>query len=433
MSRLCIAAWDIPGRCDIRAMTYVINAHFRRHDTYRSWFEYKDGEHIVKHTICDPADIELVPIKHGEMTPAEFRDHILALHPLQWDCFRLGVIQGAGHFTFYASIEHLHVDPMVMGIVFSEIHMMYAALAGGGAPIRLPAQGSYDDYCVRQHRYTSALTLESPQVRAWIRFAEDNDGTLPGFSLPLGDLSVPCSGALVTVSVMDKQQMQRFESACIAAGARFSGGVFACAALAEHELTGAETYYVITPTDTRSTATEFMTTGWFTGLLPISVPVATTFGDTARAAQASLDSGTDLAHVPFDRVVELAPPELGLRAPRPGNVMMSYLDAGVPPLSAVASSQLGGLDFTVYLERRISHQVYVSVNRLEKETTVTVLFPDNPVAHESVARYVEAMKSVYVRVADGRSRAPFLRDGDGPRVRVPECDAAGSTARIGVR
>ena len=60
---------------------------------------------------------------------------------------------------------------------------------------------------------------------------------------------------------MDEQQTAGFESACIAAGARFSGGVFACAALAEHELTGAETYYGITPTDIRSTPADFMTTG----------------------------------------------------------------------------------------------------------------------------------------------------------------------------
>ena len=73
MSRLVIAAWDIPGQCDIRAMTYVINAHLRRHDTYRSWFEYTDAEHIVRRTIDDPADIEFVPTKHGEMTPAECR------------------------------------------------------------------------------------------------------------------------------------------------------------------------------------------------------------------------------------------------------------------------------------------------------------------------------------------------------------------------
>ena len=80
----------------------------------------------------------------------------------------------------------------------------------------------------------------------------------------------------------------------MAAGARFIGGVFACTALAEHELTGAETYYGLTPIDTRSTPAEFMTQGWFTGLVPVTVPVdATSFAETARAAQESFDSGTE--------------------------------------------------------------------------------------------------------------------------------------------
>src|ERR1700739_1047951 len=43
MARLCIAAWDIPGRCDIRVVTYMCNAFLRRHDTYHSWFEYTDS------------------------------------------------------------------------------------------------------------------------------------------------------------------------------------------------------------------------------------------------------------------------------------------------------------------------------------------------------------------------------------------------------
>ena len=153
-----------------------------------------------------------------------------------------------------------------------------------------------------------------------------------------------------------------------------------------------------------------MTTGWFTGLVPITVPVtAASFGDTARAAQASFDSRTNLAHVPFDRVVELAPPELGLRRPQPGNLVLSYLDASVAPLSAVARSQLGGLNFRGYHEGRVSHQVSVWVNRFEKETTVTVLFPNNPVARESVARYLAAMKSMYVRVADDRHSGTFAQ------------------------
>lgn len=38
--------------------------------------------------------------------------------------------------------------------------------------------------------YTSALTVDSPEVRAWIDFAEINNGTFPEFPLPLGDPSV---------------------------------------------------------------------------------------------------------------------------------------------------------------------------------------------------------------------------------------------------
>jgi mycolipenoyl-CoA---2-(long-chain-fatty acyl)-trehalose mycolipenoyltransferase / long-chain-acyl-CoA---trehalose acyltransferase len=305
MARLCIAVWDIPGRCDIRAMTHVINSHLRRHDTYRSWFEYTDADHIVRRTIPNPRDIAFVPTEHGEMTPAEWQSHILATpNPLEWDCFRFMLIQKADHFTLCACVDHLNIDAMFIGIMFTEIHMMYAALVRGGAPLRLPAPGSYLEYCGRQHQSMSALTLDSPQVRAWIEFLENNDGTLPECRLPLGD-SAPTE--LMSATLLDERQTAAFESACLAAGTRFSGGVFACAALAEHELTGAETYYGLIATDTRSTPADFVTTGWYTGFLPITVHVAATFGETARAAQKSFDSGKDLASVPWGRVLELAP------------------------------------------------------------------------------------------------------------------------------
>ncbi len=402
LSRLMIFTWDVAGRCDVRAMNYAINAHLRRHDTYHSWFEYTDAEHIVRHTIADPADIELVPVQHGEMTAADLRDHISTPHPLQWDCFLFGIVQSNDHFTFYASIAHLCVDPMIMGVLFMEIHMMYAALVGGDAPVELPEAGRYAEYCLRQREETAALTVDSPSVRGWIDFAASNGGTLPYFPLPLGDLSKNYTGRLITETLMDEQQTERFEALCVAAGARFSGGVFACAALTARELTGAETFSVVTTTDTRRTPTELVTTGWFTGLVPISVPVgAGLFEDAARTAQIAFDSGIDLATVPFERVLELAAPEARLSRPRPGNFVMSFLDASIAPLSTVANSDL---NFRIYDEGRVSHQVSMWVNRYQRETTVTVLFPDNPVAHESVSEYIAAMKSVYVRTADGRRR-----------------------------
>jgi hypothetical protein len=403
MSRLCIAAWDIQGQCDIRAMTYIVNAHLRRHDTYRSWFDCTDTENIVRHTVQRPNDIKFAPTERGEMSPQQWREFLLSTPPpLEWDCFRFAIIQYDDHFTFCVTMDHLHVDAMFMGSIFIEVHSMYHALTSGAAPITLPDAGSYEAFCLRQQMYTSALTAESPQVRAWLDFARRNDGTMPAFPLPIGDLSAGCLGALKTVQLLDRAQMDRFEAACVAAGARFSGGVFAAAALAHHELTGIDTYCAITPHDTRNSPAEYLTTGWFTGMIPLTVPVhGMSFGETARAAQTSFDSGTDLAHVPFDTVLRLAPPELGLRRPDIGFPMISFLDAGLPPLSAMINSQLLGLNAKVYGDGDYPAQVCMWVNRLESETSVTLFFPDNPIAHESVNTYVTAMKSVYSRVADG--------------------------------
>lgn len=199
-SRLLIASVEVFGHCDLRAMTYVINAHLRRHDTYRSWFELRDTDHIVRHSIADPADIEFVPTTHGEMTSADLRQHIVATpDSLHWDCFSFGVIQRADSFTFYASIDHLHADGQFVGVGLMEFQSMYTALIMGEPPIGLSEAGSYVDFCVRQHEYTSALTVDSPEVRAWIDFAEINNGTFPEFPLPLGDPSVRCGGDLLSM------------------------------------------------------------------------------------------------------------------------------------------------------------------------------------------------------------------------------------------
>jgi hypothetical protein len=401
MSRLVVAALDIRGQCDIRAMTYVINTYLRRHDTFRSWFEFTEAGDIRRHTIGNPADIELIPVAHGDMSAKHWQDYILATpSPLEWDCFRFAIIARDDRFTVCISVDHLHVDAMFISAVFWEIQSMYDALMDGDGPIPLPSAGSYEEYCRRERTYTAALTLESPEIRRWVEFFEGNDGSLPSFPLPLGDTSLVATGELLSLQLLDAGQTARFEAACTSAGSRFSGGVFACAALAEYELTGSETYHAVTPTSTRSTPAEFMTTGWFIGHIPFAVEVGSSFGETARSAQASFDSSSQLANVPFERVLELAP-WFNKTPPRGGFPMLSFLDAGVPPLSAVIALQLNRMNTKIFSDGRIAARVCMWVNKFAHETTVTASFPNNPIAHESVARYLAAMKSVYVRVAEG--------------------------------
>jgi non-ribosomal peptide synthetase component F len=399
-SRLMVVSCNSPGQCDVRAMTYVVNAHLRRQDTYRSWFELQDSGDIVRRTIENPADIEFVPVRHGKLTVEEARELAVSTpDPDQWDCFRFGIIQGPDHFTFYASIDHVHVDAMIVGVTLMEFFMMYSALVGGSGPLSLPDPGSYDAFCVEQGRYMSSLSMESPEIQEWTKFADSNNGSFPEFPLPLGDTSVPCNSDIITASMMDEDQMARFEAACVGAGARFIGGVFACSALAEYELTGANTYYGLTPKDTRKGVADAMTQGWFTGLIPVTVPIeGQNFADAARAAQVSFDTGRKLAAVPYDRVLELAQ---HLNKPRPNFPVLNFLDAGTAPLSALLTAELGDLNVGVYGDGRYSYQMSVYVIRVEKETAVTVMFPDNEIARESVTRYLKTLKSVFERIAEG--------------------------------
>jgi hypothetical protein len=150
-----------------------------------------------------------------------------------------------------------------------------------------------------------------------------------------------------------------------------------------------------------------MTMGWFTGFTPITVPVAASFGDTARAAQVSFDSGRHLADVPWARILELAP---GLRRPHRRVPLTFHLDAGVPPLSALVNSHLNGSNAKLCHDGGVPAQFDIRVYRLGNETRAIVMFPNNPIARESVTRYISALKSVYIRVAEGRDAVAGLRD-----------------------
>jgi hypothetical protein len=394
LPRLMVVAWDIPGVCDIPVMTAAINAHVRRHDTYRNWFEF-DNDNIVRRTIDDPEVIDFVPVACGNMSATQIRTHALTTTPetLEWDCFTFGVIQHADYFTFYASVDHLHIDGISAGLIFLDIHLMYL---GRATPTTLPQGGSYRDYTARQRELLASLTLSSPQIKQWIEFAQDNDGDWPSFPLPLGDTCADNKGGFLTVDLMDAAQTESFDTVCRAAGARFSGGVLACAALAEHEFTGAATYHGFTPYDTRTPGVDSMSVGWFASLVPVTVPTgAGSFFESAPAAQKSFDSAKHLAGVPFERVLELATPDqLAVKLPTRPAMMVSFLDFRKIPIAALWEET----NFGAYGDNLSHGGINMWINRHAGKTTATISFPDNPLARDSVHRYIAALTQAFTRV-----------------------------------
>jgi hypothetical protein len=332
------------------------------------------------------------------MGPEDIREHALTSTPdtLDWDCFTFGIVQKVDHFTFYASVDHLHIDGMSAGIIFLDIHLAYQDLIAG-RPVTQAEVGGYRGYTARQSEQVAKMDLSSPEIRDWISFAQDTDGDWPSFPLELGDTWSNTKGDFITVELLNDEETEAFDSACRDVGARFTGGVMACAALAEHQLTGNTTYHGFTPSDTRRPGDETLSVGWFAGLFPVTVPIGDgCFSDAARAAQKSFDSNRSLANVPVERVLEVAPvDQLGIKMPSKPSMMVSFLDFRKIPVASMWEDT----DFGTYGDSLSHGGVNMWINRHADRTTVTVSFPDNSVARDSVHRYIAALTEAFTDVA----------------------------------
>lgn len=403
--RLIMAAWDVDGWCDIDAMTEAINLHIRRHDTYHSAFDVEgvEAEIITRRTIADPEWIEFVPTPMGVMNADEIRNQVLTGTPgtLEWDCFSFGVIQKANHFTVYASVDHLHSDGSSGVLIYRDVHLTYQALLHD-VPNPLPQTAGYRDFTARQSMQVEATTLDSGPIRDWVDFAAQVDGNWPGFPLDLGDTSTTSAGRVVTARLLDSQQTEAFDTACRAAGARFSGGVMACAALADHSITGAATFHTFSPSDNRSGEAQALSAGWYASVFPVSVEVEEgEFGQMARAAQKSFDANRYMSTVPFERALDLASAEeLGLNRPCRPSMMVSLFD-----FRGLSDANASG--FGLYIDELSHGSFNMWVTRNTNETIATVSFPDTPEARSSVQDYLVLLRAAFIDVASG-----WLADND---------------------
>lgn len=399
MARLLILVWDEPGLCDLRIMSDVVTAHVRRHDTYHSWFSLCDNV-IERHILSNPDAIQMKVETLGELTSEAWQAHIARTPgPFDWDCFGFGILQRATGFTFFACIDHLHADSSVLALLMSEIHGQYRSLTHGETPRRLAPTGHYLDYCAAQRQRAATMVLTDPEVADWIAFLHRNEGRMPPFPMPLGELEDRSLAEHVHMDILDANDMVAFESVCLRAGARVIGGLLACSALSERELTGIERYSVVTPTSTRKSPRAFRTSGWCIGLVPIDIDVVDqTFDALAKSAQQTFDDRLHLASAPIERVLELASGLPTIRPVATGGVMLSYMDMNRFPLGAQIARDWHLTNGRIYINQGMAAQVALWFFRAQGGLTLMAAHPANPTARASMQRYVEALKDAFRQV-----------------------------------
>ncbi|WP_040691356.1 condensation domain-containing protein [Nocardia vinacea] len=402
-SGLCLVTAEIPiGDLDLDAMTRVINAFLLRHDTFRTWFAI-DADGTVRRRLVAPDAVDFVPIDYGHLDDAEaIREHVQKTTPgpFQWDCFTFGAIEHGESTTVYLAVDHLHTDGLGQYLSCFDLAHLYAQQVWPAVE-DLPLAASYLDYCIMERQYTAALTLASHGVRKWLELIRGNDGELPSFPLGLGKQTDGYNrSAHRTITLMEEDDARRFEEICRANDAEFVGGVFAAAALAERELVDSDYYFGMTPISTRTSPAERASVGWYVSLVPVAFPIGTSsFARAVTIAQRAYENGIRLAPTSFHRVLELLPADTDIKAgPGWSTPMISYVDAR----DFIGHEFFGEIRGGVYANRAASEEVLVWINRLPTGTSLSVIYPDTPVAHESVDRYVSAMRAVFASVVGTR-------------------------------
>ena len=277
-------------------------------------------------------------------------------------------------------------------MIYGDISRDYRALTPGHGGDD-PEPAAYRDFTEQQHDEIDTLTRDSGPVKDWVDFALDAEGEWPSFPLELGRADDGAGGAF-TAELLNEEQTEAFDAACRRAGARFSGGVLACAAIADHDFTGAETVHIFSPLDTR-TAEQASSVGWYASLFPVTVDVAVNdFGGMARSAQKSFDANKHLSAVPFDRVLDLVDADELDNTESDQPMMVSLFD--FRKLDPAVSDNLG-----MFIDDLNNGGINIWVTRNRDSTTVTVSFPDTFDSRRSIHNYTAALRDAFLAVAGG--------------------------------
>ncbi|MBD0861259.1 acyltransferase [Gordonia sp. zg691] len=407
-ARLCLMAFDVAAPLDVAAMTTAVNEFVRRHDSFRSWFSMEDDGTVRRHLVA-PEVVELIPVQHGERDAHALRKHVQdeTSGPFHWDCFTFGAIEWEGGFTLYAAADHLNTDGISQAITCVDLLTLYMN-AAFGTTAELAPVGSYLDYCTRERTISRQLTRESPHVKRWIDLVQANGGRLPSFPLPLDTgAETYTRSAIVNATVFDEAAALRFENVCRELGANVISGIMAVAGLLFAEFTGETEYFGMTPKSTRSGAAEMNSVGWFTSLIPVPLTIdgGTTFRSLAPHAARSYEAGKELTDISFHRVLELVGTSDAVTvSPGWAVPMVSYVDVRKLPGVEIFEAGNGCL----FGNRGSSEEVYMWVNRFPDNTSITLLYPDTDVAHDSVRRYVDRFVEVISAVANQGDYRPSL-------------------------
>ncbi|MGW7411031.1 condensation domain-containing protein [Streptomyces sp. NPDC054863] len=412
-------AFDIPGPVDLDVLESALRTWTLRHETLRSGFRW-GGDELHRFTAA-PATVALRREVVGDYFEAEeLRLHLqkrfdVAADTLGWPSFLYTAVVREDSTSVYMAFDHSNVDAYSLQRIPSDIDELCAA-GIAGTEEEAPSS-SYVDFCAIERADADEVDHTHPIVERWREFITRCDGTLPAFPV---DLGLTPGGKLPAQKFLYEMLVDDAHAAGFAAHCRPSGGsqvgLLAATGLIAHSLGGQPVYRTVVPLHTRAKSRWTNSVGWYVGCAPIEFPVAEArgFDDALRMARSTLRANKSLARLPTARVLKLLGADFRPTSPDLFS-LVSFVDARDLPGARQWE------ELKAYLLLRVSYgdQVCVWFTRLHEGLQVAIRYPDTPVAHENMRRYVDRLRELIGSVTRGDGGLPGPVSSTGGGVQLP--------------
>lgn len=379
------AAFDVDGPIDVSALESAYRSLVARHSVLQCGV-VADGETVrgVRH---DPASLRWVSrVEARTSSIAQTRDVVRSAldrscvpadHPAFWPA----AISRPDRSTIIYGLDHLHTDAYSLAVLVDDLHVLYAAHAGGGSRPVLPKAGCF---VTSQAEPPSYVAPDDARLAAWHDFLRARDHRLPTFPLDLGVEEGERAPQLTMVrDLVDDATTGRVAEHAARHGASTSSAVLAALGQAVHDVGGPERLAVLVPVHTRTAEEDRRAVGWYTATVPLELEAHDDRCRALRRAGASLVAARELADVPLDQVLETA--DAPLVRERADVFLVSYLDYRRLPGSGE-------------LERRVAHHVSAPtraddlqlwISRTDAGLAARARMPDTAAARQAIGRLLD--------------------------------------------
>jgi hypothetical protein len=309
----------LPAPLDPETLMRALRAWFARHEALRA--DVVPDEGGWRRRLVAAEDVTVTPRPLGEHSGAEAHNVIARffadVSPVVWPhCVFATVAEpDAQSFTLAFGADHSVMDAYSQLLWFDEIASLYARAMLGESDEALVATGSasYLDHADLERAIAEELSAESPAVARWQDFLSDGGfPRCPGIEEEGAEVRIPAprpelAQASFATWLVDARTADAFNQLCKAGGGSLQAGLMAVMGQVLGEQHGTDRLRFVVPMHTRLSLEHATAIGWYVGLCPLDLDLAShpSLAELLLHVQGQLGTNRDLVPQPFARVMDL--------------------------------------------------------------------------------------------------------------------------------